>query len=372
MDNKRISELLRSLRKAKGYTQQQVADALHISPKTVSKWENAEGIPDITIISSVAELYEITIDELLKGKIQQEQKEPKKTPRLFNALKSRVLGELSTYIYIAIIAQVALIIIATIVGLLVKESKLILFGVISGLGIGVSSVIVLMGRAKYKNQVLFEEDENIIYAYDQTKNSAKKMLYYYLVVTVVLGMLSFYFPLAIGIFEEIEYVIVFSDIFSMICIVISTAVVLIYIQKNLYESNNQSKYLSYFKLFIILMTVYSIHFMINGIVVQEVYRIKLIPNYWFKWETTYFGLIHFASFISVILGAFFVFIKKRYLYILPMLLIVNIFSSIPLYLDTPKGTQLSPSMYAFTGSFVYICLFISAIISFRKAKEIDL
>ena len=39
MDTKRISEFLKSLRKAKGYTQQQVADLLYISPKTISKWE---------------------------------------------------------------------------------------------------------------------------------------------------------------------------------------------------------------------------------------------------------------------------------------------------------------------------------------------
>ena len=67
MDAVKIGELLKALRKSKGYTQQEVAESLYVTQKTVSRWENGEGIPDISIIVSVAEFYDITVDELLKG-----------------------------------------------------------------------------------------------------------------------------------------------------------------------------------------------------------------------------------------------------------------------------------------------------------------
>ncbi|MBR0448529.1 MAG: helix-turn-helix transcriptional regulator, partial [Peptococcaceae bacterium] len=41
MDNQKTGELIRALRKEKGYTQKQLAELLHISPKTISKWETA-------------------------------------------------------------------------------------------------------------------------------------------------------------------------------------------------------------------------------------------------------------------------------------------------------------------------------------------
>ena len=54
MDAVKIGELLKALRKSKGYTQQEVAEALYVTQKTVSRWENGEGIPDgpVTILEN--------------------------------------------------------------------------------------------------------------------------------------------------------------------------------------------------------------------------------------------------------------------------------------------------------------------------------
>ena len=78
MDLKKTREFLKALRKAKGLTQEEVAADLFLSPKTISRWESGLGIPDINIISSVAEFYGVTVDEILKGernnKVNSEQK----------------------------------------------------------------------------------------------------------------------------------------------------------------------------------------------------------------------------------------------------------------------------------------------------------
>ncbi|MBQ2713316.1 MAG: helix-turn-helix transcriptional regulator [Clostridia bacterium] len=62
-----IGEFIAALRKARGYTQQDVADALGVSNKTVSSWETGASLPDISMIPSIAELYGVTCDEILRA-----------------------------------------------------------------------------------------------------------------------------------------------------------------------------------------------------------------------------------------------------------------------------------------------------------------
>ena len=62
-----MGTFLTDLRKERGLTQQEVADSLNVSNKTISKWERDEGYPEITILTEIAKFYSITTDELLNG-----------------------------------------------------------------------------------------------------------------------------------------------------------------------------------------------------------------------------------------------------------------------------------------------------------------
>jgi len=59
---------LAALRKKRGYTQAELAEKLNFSDKTISKWENGLGYPDITVIPVLAKLLNVSADELLKEK----------------------------------------------------------------------------------------------------------------------------------------------------------------------------------------------------------------------------------------------------------------------------------------------------------------
>lgn len=67
MDLIKSGKLLCDLRKAKGMTQKQVADALGVLPKTVSKWETGNGFPDVSVISTLADVLGVSERALLSG-----------------------------------------------------------------------------------------------------------------------------------------------------------------------------------------------------------------------------------------------------------------------------------------------------------------
>lgn len=67
MDCEKVGELIRSLRIECGLTQKQLADAMNISDKTVSKWERGLGCPDISLLPELSILLKVNIEKILSG-----------------------------------------------------------------------------------------------------------------------------------------------------------------------------------------------------------------------------------------------------------------------------------------------------------------
>ena len=67
MDAVKIGQFLCALRKERRWTQQEAAARLGVTDKSISKWETARGLPDITVLPALAQLYGVTVDELLAG-----------------------------------------------------------------------------------------------------------------------------------------------------------------------------------------------------------------------------------------------------------------------------------------------------------------
>lgn len=81
MDTKKIGEFLKVLRKERGLTQEQLAEVLLVSGRTVSRWETGTNMPDLSILIQIAEFYDIEIKEILSGERKSEimEKELKET-----------------------------------------------------------------------------------------------------------------------------------------------------------------------------------------------------------------------------------------------------------------------------------------------------
>ncbi len=62
-----IGTRIAEARKRKGLTQDQLAEAMGVSPQAVSKWENDISCPDITLLPQLADYFGISVDDLLRG-----------------------------------------------------------------------------------------------------------------------------------------------------------------------------------------------------------------------------------------------------------------------------------------------------------------
>lgn len=67
MDKKKIGNLISALRKEKGMTQKELAELLHVSDRTISKWERGAGVPDASLMIGLSDILGITVNELLTG-----------------------------------------------------------------------------------------------------------------------------------------------------------------------------------------------------------------------------------------------------------------------------------------------------------------
>lgn len=81
MNQQKIGLFLKSLRKEKGLTQEQIAEFFNVSRRTVTRWETGVNMPDLDVLVEIADFYELDLRELFDGerKIEKMNEEMKET-----------------------------------------------------------------------------------------------------------------------------------------------------------------------------------------------------------------------------------------------------------------------------------------------------
>ena len=182
MDMIKTGDFLRSLRKAKGLTQEDVATRLMLSPKTISRWESGLGLPDISIITDVATLYDVTVDEILKGqrnsKNLKEETEKSNDKKVNNILTNKITSKFNIYFYVAIGILSAFLVTEVILGLLVNT---ILVIVLMALGFIISINLIIFGNIDIKMHYSSVEEPNEVnnaYIHSLKFIRVKNLLFY--------------------------------------------------------------------------------------------------------------------------------------------------------------------------------------------------
>ncbi|MBQ8075428.1 MAG: helix-turn-helix transcriptional regulator [Oscillospiraceae bacterium] len=72
MDQMKIGAFLKALRKEKNLTQEQLAEQLGVSNRSISRWETGNNMPDSSLLTEIAEFYDVSIPELIYGERKRE------------------------------------------------------------------------------------------------------------------------------------------------------------------------------------------------------------------------------------------------------------------------------------------------------------
>ena len=144
MDQIKIGKFIAEERKAKKYTQRELADKLSISDKTISKWERGNGFPEVSLLLPLCNELEITINELLSGERLQAMDYKKKAEKnMVNLVKEAQESKkkiiMSAMVSVlVIVAAVALFVVAGMFEMQVWTRVLLM---------GIGFVITVMGIA---------------------------------------------------------------------------------------------------------------------------------------------------------------------------------------------------------------------------------
>ena len=145
MDAKKIGTFLRELRKEKGLTQEQLAEVLNVSGRTVSRWETGTNMPDLSVLIQIAEFYEVEVKEILDGErkgeiMDKELKETLSKVADYNSMeKEKVLKIGNTAFGFTFAVCVAMIVVQLLItdnlSLVAGETAILLAGGIFYLGV---------------------------------------------------------------------------------------------------------------------------------------------------------------------------------------------------------------------------------------------
>ena len=155
MDQIKIGKFISETRKTLGITQRQLADALFISDKTVSKWECGKGLPEVSLMLPLCEELHITVNELLTGeKIEETEYKKKAEENMMNLVQenqeNRKRMALSVICgVITVIAVVALVVIAAYIDLPVIARAAVIAVALAVAAVGIGAAATLEVKAGY-------------------------------------------------------------------------------------------------------------------------------------------------------------------------------------------------------------------------------
>jgi len=131
MNQRKIGAFLKHLRKNKGLTQEELAERLYVSSRTVSRWETGNNMPDLDMLIELADFYDVDIRELIDGERKSEKMENEAKDTLKKAAAYAVEENVLRKLKLLLVSVVVTVIMLVLVMLFGEESKGLLNGIVS-------------------------------------------------------------------------------------------------------------------------------------------------------------------------------------------------------------------------------------------------
>lgn len=155
MEQIKIGKLIAKMRREKNMTQRQLADALSISDKTVSKWECGKGLPEVSLMLPLCEVLQITVNDLLTGeRVSEGDYRKKAEENMMNLMKENEENKKHMVLsvicgVITVIAVCSLVVIASFIEMpTIARIGVIVFALATAIA-GIGAAAVLEVRAGY-------------------------------------------------------------------------------------------------------------------------------------------------------------------------------------------------------------------------------
>lgn len=215
MNQEKIGELLKTLRKKNGKTQEEVARDLYVSQKTISRWESGESLPDISIICDVASYYGITVDELLNGTVNCKDNVIKNSYKEKTSLLSQQLFKnLHIYLIVSLSIFSICILISTLLLFTISNEYvslfLLLFGMVTSL------IIYIVGYKDSINKINDTMFSDNIYL----KQNIRKKLVFFLDIFIPLVTLTLFIIYYMLYYNLVEVNYLYTNVSSAFLIII--------------------------------------------------------------------------------------------------------------------------------------------------------
>ncbi len=190
-----LGQFIAALRKAKGMTQQDVAERLNVSNKAVSRWERDECAPDLSVIPALAEMFGVTCDELLRGERitnkENPEKKEKKMEKQVKTLVNRTLSGFKTLIWISL--AVAVVGLVCMFGISYGFYRPVIGFAVMLLFEACALVIAVLAVSRTKdvkrdNELFEMADESLVSRFNNTLGTLSFLAFYVIFAVVVLSL----------------------------------------------------------------------------------------------------------------------------------------------------------------------------------------
>lgn len=191
-----FGENLQNLRKFKNYSQEDLADKLQVSRQAVSKWESGTGYPETEKLISICELFDCSMDELVKGKISIDSNSEKK---VYDSFMNKFSKSISLAIMLILIGTTLLL---TVIGFnqdnsMIGTVVLLIFVVLSVPLFIVRGIEMENFKSKYPKLPNFYSQEEI----DTYNNKFSKMIALSISI-ILIGVVVLMLTYALKLFDE--------------------------------------------------------------------------------------------------------------------------------------------------------------------------
>ena len=146
MDLVKTGAFLKELRKERNITQEQLAEEMGVSRRTVSRWETGSNMPDMDILIDISDFYEVDLREILDGERKSEQMDKEMKDTVLKVAEYENEGKKRSAVVVIVYSALGILaLLANLIMNMVEMPDTFLTGFLKGMTVGTAIIAMILG-----------------------------------------------------------------------------------------------------------------------------------------------------------------------------------------------------------------------------------